>query len=134
MGEGWGELIGGNLTMISNSIGTSSEINTNNRILFLEEVGEYIYHLDRMMVHLLRAGKLSTLQGVVIGDFSSMKDHNDSFGMSTHDVLRSHLNHLGCPVAYGFPAGHEKKNFPLPFGLPAHLEVGASSVKLSINQ
>jgi len=134
LGQGQGELIGGNLTMICNSIGTSSEINTKNRILFLEEVGEYIYHLDRMMVHLLRAGKLGTLQGIVIGDFSSMKDHNDSFGMSTLDVLKSHFNHLGCPVAYGFPAGHEKKNYPMAFGVPAMLQVGAEKVRLDISQ
>ena len=133
-GSAEAEVIGGNLTMICNSIGTSSEINTKDRILFLEEVGEYIYHLDRMMVHLLRAGKLSSLKGVIIGDFSNMKDHNDTFGLSTLEVLRSHLNHLGCPVVYGFPSGHEHKNYPLPFGLPVKLEATAESVKLSIRQ
>lgn len=131
-GNAEAEMIGGNLTMICNSIGTSSEINTKNRILFLEEVGEYIYHLDRMMVHLLRAGKLSSLKGVIIGDFSNMKDHNDTFGLSTLEVLRSHLNHLGCPVVYGFPSGHEHKNLPLPFGMPVNLEVDAKAVKLTI--
>lgn len=133
LGETHGELIGGNLTMICNSIGTSSEINTDNRILFLEEVGEYIYHLDRMLIHLLRAGKLSRLAGVIVGDFSSMKDHNDTFGLSTREVLGSHLNHLGCPVVYGFPAGHEHKNYPLPFGVKADLEVGRETVNLRFN-
>ena len=131
-GSATAAMIGGNLTMICNSIGTSSEINTKDRILFLEEVGEYIYHLDRMMVHLLRAGKLSSLKGVIIGDFSNMKDHNDTFGLSTLEVLRSHLNHLGCPVAYGFPSGHELKNYPLPFGVPVSLVVTEKEVRLAI--
>lgn len=132
LGSAQAEVIGGNVTMICNSIGTASEIQTSGKILFLEEVGEYIYHLDRMLVHLLRAGKLSALAGIIIGDFSNMKDHNDTFGMSTSDVLRSHLNHLGCPVAYGFPAGHEHKNLPLPFGIPVHLEVSKEHTRLTI--
>ena len=126
------EIIGGNLTMICNSVGTASEIQTAGKILFLEEVGEYIYHLDRMMVHLLRAGKLSALAGIIIGNFSNMKDHKDTFGMPAKEVLKSHLNHLGCPVAYGFPAGHEPKNLPLPFGLPIQLEVSAEHTRLTI--
>ncbi len=123
-------LIGGNLTMVCNSIGTSSEINTDGQILFLEEVGEYIYHLDRMMVHLKRAGKLSNLAGVIIGDFSSMKDHNDSFGYSTMEVLKSHLDALDCPVVYGFPAGHENHNLTLICGKQAILEAGAEKTTL----
>ncbi|GAB5524301.1 MAG: LD-carboxypeptidase [Roseivirga sp.] len=123
-GKTEGSLIGGNLTMVCNSIGTASEIDTDGKILFLEEVGEYIYHLDRMMVHLKRAGKLSKLAGVIIGDFSSMKDHNDSFGYSTMEVLRSHLDALACPVVYGFPSGHENHNLTLICGKQAWLEAG----------
>lgn len=129
-GRGEGTLIGGNLTMISNSIGTSSEIQTEGKILFLEEVGEYIYHLDRMLVHLKRAGKFNGLAGVVIGDFSSMKDHNDTFGFSTLEVLKSHLDDLDCPVMYGFPAGHENHNLTLICGTKVIMEVSAESATL----
>ena len=128
-----GTLIGGNLTMICNSIGTSSEINTKGRILFLEEVGEYIYHLDRMLIHLKRAGKLDELAGVIVGDFSSMKDHNDTFGYSTVEVLRSHFDTLNCPVVYGFPAGHENHNLTLICGIEATLDVSDEQVRLSFN-
>ena len=86
------------------------------------------------MVHLLRAGKLSALAGIIIGDFSNMKDHKDTFGMATKEVLKSHLNHLGCPVAYGFPAGHECKNLPLPFGVLVQLEVTPKHTRLTISQ
>lgn len=130
MGRGEGIVIGGNLTMICNSIGTPSEIETDGKILFLEEVGEYIYHLDRMLVQLKRAGKLAGLAGVVIGDFSSMKDHNDTFGFSTMEVLRSHLDGLNCPVMYGFPAGHENHNLTLICGIKTVLEVNAESATL----
>ena len=134
LGSTRAEIIGGNLTMICNSLCTASEIQTDGKILFLEEIGEYIYHLDRMMVHLLRAGKLSALAGIIIGNFSNMKDHKDTFGRSAKEVLKSHLNHLGCPVAYGFPAGHARKNLPLPFGLPVHLEVSAKHIRLTISK
>lgn len=133
-GEASGTLIGGNLTIICNSIGTSSEIQTEGKILFLEEVGEYIYHLDRMLVQLKRAGKLDGLSGVVVGDFSSMKDHNDTFGYSTMEVLRSHFDQLDCPVAYGFPSGHEHKNFPLLCGKETKLEVKENEIRLVLNQ
>lgn len=134
LGSTQAEIIGGNLTMICNSLCTASEVQTAGKILFLEEVGEYIYHLDRMMVHLLRAGKLSALAGIIIGNFSDMKDHKDTFGRPAKEVLKSHLNHLGCPVAYGFPAGHERKNLPLPFGVPVQLEVTPKHTRLTISQ
>lgn len=132
-GECTGQVTGGNLTILCNSIGTSSEINTEGKILFLEEVGEYIYHLDRMLVHLKRAGKLTNLAGAIIGDFSSMKDHNDSFGLSTREVLRAHFDSLGCPVVYGFPAGHENRNLPLVYGKRLNLNVGNEEVNLNFN-
>lgn len=131
LGKTEGTLIGGNLTMICNSIGTLSEIDTYGKILFLEEVGEYIYHLDRMLVHLRRAGKFSNLAGIIIGDFSSMKDHNNTFGYSTMEVLRSHLDTVNCPVVYGFPSGHENHNLTLICGKPAVLETTSDKVTLS---
>ena len=126
-------VIGGNLTMITNSIGTASEANTDGKILLMEEVGEYIYHLDRMLVHLIRAGKLDKLKGVIVGDFSGMRDHKDSFGLTVNQVLKMHLSPLDIPIAFGFPAGHENRNFPVPLGVPMRFEVG-EEVKLQLKE
>ncbi|MGW8122208.1 S66 peptidase family protein [Roseivirga echinicomitans] len=133
LGQTNAELIGGNLSIICNTIGTSSEIKTKGKILFLEEVGEYFYHLDRMLVQLKRAGKLDDLAGVIIGDFSSMKDHKDSFGAEALEVISRHLAHLNIPIAYGLPLGHEKRNLPVYCGIPATLDVTEESVSLSFS-
>lgn len=128
------ELVGGNLSILCNSIGTSSDITTKSKILFLEEVGEYLYHLDRMLVHLNRAGKLQELSGAIIGDFSSMKDHTDSFGAGAYDIIASHLNTLNIPIAYGFPMGHEKKNYPLICGAQANFQIVENQVELNFSK
>ena len=133
MGSAKAELIGGNLSIICNSIGTSSEIQTKGKILFLEEVGEYLYHLDRMMVHLKRAGKMDHLVGLIIGDFSSMKDHKDSFGAEAYAIISRHLQGLDIPVVFGFPLGHEKQNLPVYCGIPVNLKVTEDSVSLSFD-
>lgn len=124
-------LIGGNLSIICNSIGTASEINTDNKILFLEEVGEYYYHLDRMLTQLNRAGKLMYLKGLIIGDFSSMKDHKDSFGKEPLKIISEHFSELDIPQVYGFPLGHENKNLPIYCGLSASLVVDSNGTSLS---
>ncbi|WP_323757564.1 LD-carboxypeptidase [Roseivirga sp.] len=129
-GQTTAELIGGNLSIICNSIGTSSEIKTKGKILFLEEVGEYFYHLDRMLVQLKRAGKLDDLAGVIIGDFSSMKDHKDSFGADALEVISRNITDLNIPIAYGFPLGHEKSNLPVYCGVPTDFEVSEKGVNL----
>ena len=116
-------LTGGNLSIICNSIGTASEIQTEDKILFLEEVGEYLYHLDRMLIQLNRAGKLDAIKGLIVGDFSSMKDHQDSFGKEVMEIISESISHLNIPVAYGFPLGHEKKNLPVLCGLESDFEV-----------
>lgn len=133
LGQANAELIGGNLSIICNSIGTSSEIQSKGKILFLEEVGEYIYHLDRMLVQLKRAGKLDDLAGVIIGDFSSMKDHKDSFGAEALEVISRNLAGLNIPIAYSFPLGHEKKNLPVYCGVPATFDVSETGVSLNFD-
>jgi len=132
-GKAQAELIGGNFSIISNSIGTASEIQTEGKILFLEEVGEYLYHLDRMLIHLKRAGKLDNLAGIIIGDFSNMKDHKDSFGAEAMEIISRNLAGLNIPIAYGFPLGHEKQNLPVYCGVEAAFEVTAESTSLSFD-
>jgi muramoyltetrapeptide carboxypeptidase len=124
-------LIGGNLSIICNSIGTSSQINTKNKILFLEDVGEYYYHLDRMLTQMARAGLFKQIKGLIIGDFSSMKDHRDSFGKEPLEIIADHFAEFDIPQVFNFPLGHENKNLPVYCGIPANLEVSLKGGSLN---
>ena len=128
-----GDMIGGNLSMICNSIGTSSEINTDGKILFLEEVGEYAYHIDRMMVQLVRAGKLKRLKGMVIGHFSEIKEGQSPFGRDAYEIIRQYIDEMNFPVCFGFPSGHQPENLALYCGIRTKLEVKADAVHLSFH-
>lgn len=130
-GEAEGQMIGGNLSIVCNSIGTSSDIDTDGKLLFLEDVGEYLYHIDRMMVHLDRAGKLRGLRGLVIGHFSFLKDHRDSFGMDFQEIISHHASKYDFPVCFDFPSGHEAPNQAIFFGRKVQLNVGPDEVQLS---
>ncbi|MCA6074418.1 S66 peptidase family protein [Fulvivirga sedimenti] len=115
-------VIGGNLSLLAESLGTKSEIHTDGRILFIEEIDEYLYKIDRMMNQLRRAGKFDRLKGVIVGQFSDMKDTQIPFGKSVEDILMSYF-HGDFPVALNFPIGHENLNLALPFGLPLTLDI-----------
>lgn len=122
-------LVGGNLAMLIHSIGTNSEPNTNNKILFLEDVGEYLYQLDRMMLQLQRAGKLNKLKGLIIGSFTEMKDTTRPFGKTVEEIIHERLTNLNIPVCYGFPIGHGKENMAVKCGVRYRLIVnGEGSV------
>lgn len=123
IGNTTGELCGGNLSIICNSIGTSSEVDTAGKILFIEEVGEYLYNLDRMLVHLKRAGKFDELKGLIVGYFTNMKDHKDTFGLDEIEIINSQCSSYEFPIAFGFSAGHETPNFALYLGQDIALRV-----------
>jgi len=133
-GLGKGELIGGNISLISNNIGTTTDIDFSGKILFLEEVGEYLYHLDRMMVHLKRAGKLTHIAGLIVGAFFDMKDNETEFGKSANEIVLDAVKEFNYPVCFDFPAGHIANNQPLLFGHPATLEVSSTKVFLSYSR
>lgn len=129
-GTGEGQLIGGNLALLHNVSGTRSDFSTKGKILFLEDVDEYLYSIDRMMVHLDRAGKLSELAGLIVGHFSDMKDNADPFGKDAYEIIAEHTGKYSYPVCYGFPTGHEPDNLALVCGRKARLEVTAQGVTL----
>jgi muramoyltetrapeptide carboxypeptidase len=129
-GAGEGQLIGGNLALLHNVSGTSSDFNTKGKILFLEDVDEYLYSIDRMMVHLNRAGKLKDLSGLIVGHFSAMKDNAIPFGKDAYEIIAEHTGKYDYPVCYGFPTGHEPDNLALVCGRKARLEVGDNGVRL----
>jgi muramoyltetrapeptide carboxypeptidase len=125
-----GEMIGGNLSLFANTIGTSSEIDTTGKILFLEDVNEYIYHIDRMMIHLYRAGKLDNLAGLVIGQFTEIKDNEIAFGYTVNEVIEELVREVNYPVCFDFPIGHEIHNLTMICGRRAKLSVSKEEVLL----
>lgn len=122
-GECQGELVGGNLSILHNLIGTSSDFNTDKKILFLEDLDEYYYHIDRMMVHLKRAGKLDKLAGLIVGSMSQMHDNPIPFGKNAYQVIADSVSEYDFPVAFGFPSGHEEMNHPLILGRKVTMKI-----------
>ena len=111
-GQARGILTGGNLALVCDSLGTSNEIETDNRVLFLEDIGEDIYQIDRMLNQLKRAGKLDNIKGLIMGQFTDIRDTNPSFGMDLQEMILP-LIPSNIPVVFDFPAGHEAPNYPL---------------------
>lgn len=117
------EIIGGNLSILSSLHGTTLEPDTKGKILFLEDVDEFLYHTDRMIHQLKLAGKFENLAGLIVGDFTDMKDNESPFGNTVHEIISEAVKDYDLPVCFGFPGGHDKKNLALPFGKVAELEV-----------
>ena len=129
-GEAIGELIGGNLALLVHLVGTDSDIKTRGRILFIEDVGEYSYNVDRMFYQLKRSGKLSKLAGLIIGGFTDMKDTERPFGKNVFEIIRDVIQEYDYPVCFDFPVSHSDKNYALKVGVGYKLKVGKSKVSL----
>ena len=129
-GEAIGELVGGNLSLLAHLVGTDSDIKTRGRILFLEDVGEYLYNIDRMIYQLKRSGKLSKLAGLIIGGFTDNKDTERPFGQTAYEIIHDVVKEYDYPVCFGFPVGHAKENYALKIGVGYKLKVGKSKVNL----
>lgn len=123
-GKSKGVLTGGNLSMLYSLLGSPSDIDTNGKILFIEDLDEYLYHVDRMMMNLKRNGKLSTLKGLIVGGMTEMKDNTIPFGRTAEEIIREAVAEYDYPVVFGFPGGHLPNNYPLILGREATLNVG----------
>jgi muramoyltetrapeptide carboxypeptidase len=123
LGECSGELAGGNLSLLYALSGSASDIDTTGKILFIEELDEYLYHIDRMMLHLKRAGKLKNLAGLLVGSFTKMRDNEISFGNTFEQIIREHCEEYGFPIAFNFPAGHDDVNVAVKLGATYSLVV-----------
>jgi muramoyltetrapeptide carboxypeptidase len=130
LGEGKGTVIGGNLALLTHLIGSNSDLDFSNKILFLEDVGEYLYNIDRMMIQLKRAKKLDNLSGLIIGHFSECKDNETPFGKTPQEIIQEAVAEYNFPVCYDFPVGHEAENWAIPCGREVHLCVGKEKVVL----
>jgi muramoyltetrapeptide carboxypeptidase len=123
-----GELVGGCLAIITASLGTRYEINTDGKILFLEDLGEPPYRLDRMLTHLLLAGKFKSIAGVLLGDFLDCEPANGKY--KSANVLRDILATLPVPVMANFPLGHGEANWAVPFGAKVRMNANAGTLEL----
>ena len=116
LGEAEGVMVGGNLSVLYGMLGSDSFPETDGKILFIEEVDEYIYHIDRMMRGLKRAGKLDNLKALVVGGLTDIHDNPDPFGQSVEEVIYEAVKDYDYPVCFGFPAGHFSDNRALVLG------------------
>lgn len=131
LGEAKGELVGGNLSILYSLTGTASQINTEGKILFLEDLDEYLYHIDRMMQNLKRAGMLHGLKGLLIGGMTDMNDNTIPYGHSAIDIIKNIVAEYDFPVAFGFPAGHLADNRALIMGEEVVLKVEEGGTTLT---
>lgn len=125
------ELVGGNLSLLANITGTPSDLNTKNKILFLEDIGEQIYNIDRMMYQLKRSGKLANLAGLIIGGFTDMKDTERPFGKTVYEAIADIIAEYDYPVAFGFPVSHGKENYALKIGIAYSLKISKTKTRLT---
>lgn len=133
LGSVEGFLVGGNLSVFSGLLGSVSDIDTKRKILFLEDVGEDLYRIDRMMVSLKRAGKLNNLAGLVLGGFTGLNPGSPKFDLTLEEIILDAVSQFDFPVAFGFPAGHFPENYPIVIGRKMRMEVG-DEVVLSFKQ
>lgn len=124
LGVASGELVGGNLSLLAHMIGSRSAFNFNKKILFIEDIGEYIYNIDRMMIQLERSGALQNLSGLIIGGFTDMKDTVIPFGASITQVIHERVKKYQYPICFDFPVSHSRENYPLKVGVKHELKVG----------
>ena len=130
-GQVTGSLVGGNLTMLINSIGTPTDVNFSGKILFIEDIDETLFSLDRMMTQLRRSGRLSSLAGLVAGQFTDMRDNRSlPFGKEAYEIIADAVSTYDFPVLIDFPAGHVTYNLALPIGSRLTLTVQPESGQL----
>lgn len=132
-GSATGELTGGNLSVLYSIMGSVSQTDTKGKILFIEDLDEYLYHIDRMMTALDRAGYFKGVKGIIVGGMTKMRDNDIPWGHNALEIIKEITAKYNIPVCYNFPAGHIQDNRALPFGKTATLEVSATGTKLTIN-
>lgn len=132
-GEVSGEIVGGNLSIIYSLHGINIQWNKQGKILFIEDVGEELYHLDRMMQSFKLAGSFDKLEGLVVGQMTNMKDGKPGFGKTAYEIIAEAVKDYKFPVAFGFSAGHSTPNNPIIFGANVNLNVSKDSCVLDFN-
>ena len=125
------EIVGGNLSILYSLLGSKSDIDTDKKILFIEDLDEYLYHIDRMVINMKRNRKFKNLKGMIIGEMGSMNDNKIPFGRSAQEIILSHIKEYNFPVCFGFPCGHLDDNRALRLGVKSLLNITENGVSLS---
>lgn len=123
LGNAKGELVGGNLSILYSLFGSPSAIDCNDKILFIEDLDEYLYHIDRMMMNLKRNGCLESLKGIIVGGMTKMHDNEIAWGKNAEQIIDDVTQNYKIPIIYNFPAGHMADNHALIFGKQVSIEV-----------
>lgn len=126
-----GTVVGGNLAILAHVSGSASQMDTREKILFIEDIGEYLYNTDRMLINLKRAGMLDGLKGLICGGFTDMKDTERPFGQDIYEIIKDKVSAYDYPVCFGFPAGHQDINYTLGLGMEYELMVSDRQVNLT---
>ncbi len=126
-----GIVTGGNLAILAHLTGSPSQADTAGKILFIEDIGEHLYNVDRLLLNLKRSGQLSGLKGLLVGQFTDMEDTERPFGQTLEEIIWDKVSEYDYPVAFNFPCGHSQENVTLPLGMPMRLEVGESGSRLT---
>ncbi|QTN37894.1 LD-carboxypeptidase [Cryomorphaceae bacterium] len=129
-GVSTGVLVGGNLSVLYSQRGTPSDLDVRGKILFIEDLDEYLYHMDRMMMNLVRGGWMDQISGLIVGGMQDMNDNTIPFGKQAIEIIREHTAGQSYPIAFGFPSGHLDDNRPLRFGAEIELSVETENTKI----
>lgn len=129
-GKAEGELIGGNLSVLYSVSGTRYDIDTSGKILVLEDLDEYLYHIDRMMMNMKYSGKLKNLKGLIVGGMNNMHDNQIPFGKSAYEIIRDAVDDYNFPVCFNFPVGHIENNYALVLGNYTKLNIKENRVQI----
>jgi len=130
LGEVDAEIVGGNLSILYSLLGSISDIDTEGKILFIEDLDEYLYHIDRMMMNLNRNGKLAKLKGLIVGEMNDMNDNEIPFGKSVEEIILEHTKGYDYPICFGFSAGHINDNRCIKLGVKSVLKITENGVSL----
>jgi muramoyltetrapeptide carboxypeptidase len=125
-------MVGGNLCMMAHLIGSTNSFDTSGKLLFMEDIGEYHYNLDRLMIQMKHAGMFHKLAGLIVGGFTEMKDPSTDFGANANEIIQSHVKGYDFPVCYDFPISHGTTNYPVMEGRKYTLSVQPNEVTLTL--
>lgn len=123
-----GEVVGGNLSILYSLLGSNSDVDTEDKILFIEDLDEYLYHIDRMMMNLKRNGKFDKLKAMIVGGMSEMNDNAIAFGKTAEEIILQHTQDYDFPICFGFPAGHLKDNRAIVLGRKTTLDISKKGI------
>lgn len=129
-GKAKGVLVGGNLSILYSLLGSKSSVNTENKILYIEDLDEYLYHIDRMMMNLKRNGYFDKVKGIIVGGMTDMHDNQIPFGMNAYEIILDITQEFDIPICFDFPAGHLSDNRALILGKEVEFEVNEKVSRL----